>query len=87
MTLDAQIAKQSWASRTHGRGAPVRPSTRAAVFAVRSYAIGKPGGAACGLLVRDPLGADAPDSLPTHYHIAVGDPPCSVRPFAQVLCP
>jgi hypothetical protein len=87
ITVDARIATQTWASRTHGRDAPIRRSTRPTGFAVRSYAIGNAGGAVCGLLVRNRRGVGAPDSLPTHYLIAVGDQLCSVRPIAQVFCP
>jgi hypothetical protein len=51
-------------------------------LAVRSCAIGKPDGAVRGLLVRDPQGVGAPDSLPPYYLIAVGDPLCSVHPIS-----
>jgi hypothetical protein len=58
---------QIWGVLGATRTTPVRFSMAPGRIAVRSYAIGKPGGAACGLPVRNPLGVGAPDSLPTHY--------------------
>ncbi len=85
--VDARIIEHAQAPRIPGRGAPIRPSRRPVRLAVRSYAIGKPAGAVCRLLVRNPRGVGAPDSLPDHHFIAVDGPLCSVRPSAQVFCP
>jgi len=91
ITLMPQLPHTLGASRWHTGTPQPGLSTRPAGFAVRSYAIGKPKGTVCGLLVRNPPGGGAPDSLPdslpTRYLIAVGDPPFSVRPVAQVFCP
>lgn len=87
ITVDAAYRHTDLDVLAASPGRPIWLSTHPAGFAVRSRAIGKPGGAAFAFLVRNTRGVGAPDSLPTHYLIAVGDPPCSVRPIAQVFCP
>jgi hypothetical protein len=87
ITIDAAYRQTDFGPLAAPPGCPIRLSTHTPSFAVRSCPIGKSAGAAFGFLARNPPGVGAPDSLPTHYLIAVGDPPCSVRPIAQLFCP
>lgn len=72
ITMDAAYRRTDLDLLAAPPGRPIRLSSHPAGFAVRSCAIGKPGRAACRFLVRNPRGTGAPDSLPTHYLIAVG---------------
>jgi hypothetical protein len=64
-----------------------RPRSLAVRVAVRSCATGKPRRADSGVLVRNPTGVGAPDSLPALRSISFDGPLFSARPRAQFFSP